>query len=382
MTSRDELTGCVDDLYLPKIAGDGLVATMDMGKAAIKGSILSLASGDGAEQPDLIAWMEKRELLSDDGLDEPEGESVLADNYTERKDEVDAKKREIDSQARQVKDSAFEAFNLSNTTFQAVKDRVADLDSDLRGIDERTDDEGKHLPLKPAAETRAQTCILRAMDDVHNKVEGASNEIKDQEQRIDNSHPQVSNAASGGGAPSGGSLGNSAGGSSSAASQASTATYDPTAKGTAEGIVGVANDELGLGVREGANNSVDRPYNINDEWCASFASYAWDQAGHDVDWTNKNHVPSIWNDANQMGLARGDDESAQPGDMIIFDWEQDGTPDHVGIVESANGGQITTIEGNTNDGSGGDGVYRKQYSTSSSEVVGYVKPPSEQPIEV
>jgi len=377
MTSREELTGFVDDLYLPKIAGSALVMTLDMGKTVIKSSILSLASGDGAEQPDLIAWMEKRELLSDDGLDEPEGESVLADDYTERKDEVDAKKREIDSQARQVKDSAFEAFNLSNTTFQAVKDRVADLDSDLHGIDERTDDEGNYLPLTPAAETRANTCILRAMDDVQNKVESATNEIENQEQRIDNSHPQVSNVGSGGGTSSGGSPGNSAGGSSSAPSQASTASYNPNAKGTSDGIVGIANDELGLGVREGANNSVNRPYNINDEWCASFASYAWDKAGYDVEWTNKNHVPSIWNDANQMGLARTAGESAQPGDMIIFDWEQDGTPDHVGIVEKVDGGQVTTIEGNTNDGSGGDGVYRKQYASGSSEVVGFVKPPEQ-----
>jgi cell wall-associated NlpC family hydrolase len=37
-----------------------------------------------------------------------------------------------------------------------------------------------------------------------------------------------------------------------------------------------------------------------------------------------------------MGLA-ANASNAQPGDMIIFDWEGDGTPDHVGIVESVNG---------------------------------------------
>jgi len=373
MTSREELTGFVDDLYLPQIASGGLVETLDLGKVAIKGSILSLASGDSDDQPDLIAWMEKRGMLSDDGTDAPEGESVLADDYGEYTDAISTKKREIDREALQVKDSALEAFNQSNTTFRAIEDRVGELESDLRSIDERTDDEGKYLPLKPGAERRAETCIVRAMDDVYTLVDNATDAIKDQEQLIDNSRPQVSNVASGGN----GSPGNSAGGSSSAASQASTASYDPTAKGTAEGIVGVVNDELGLGVREGANNSVDRPYNINDEWCASFATYAWDQAGYDVEWTNKNKVSNIWDDAHQMGLATTDVGQAKPGDMIIFEWDGDGEEDHVGIVESVDGGKITTIEGNTNDGSGGDGVYRKQHDANSPNVVGFVKPPEQ-----
>ena len=34
------------------------------------------------------------------------------------------------------------------------------------------------------------------------------------------------------------------------------------------------------------------------------------------------------------------------GDIIFFDWGDNGTIDHVGIVESVSGGTVNTIEGN------------------------------------
>ncbi len=37
----------------------------------------------------------------------------------------------------------------------------------------------------------------------------------------------------------------------------------------------------------------------------------------------------------------------QPGEIIFFDWNEDGIPDHVGIVEKVDGGVIYTIEGNS-----------------------------------
>ena len=35
---------------------------------------------------------------------------------------------------------------------------------------------------------------------------------------------------------------------------------------------------------------------------------------------------------------------------MLFDWQGDGTSDHVGLVESNNGSYLTCIEGNTNNG--------------------------------
>ena len=39
----------------------------------------------------------------------------------------------------------------------------------------------------------------------------------------------------------------------------------------------------------------------------------------------------------------------QPGDVIFFDWNANGTADHIGIVESASGNVVTCIEGNASN---------------------------------
>jgi cell wall-associated NlpC family hydrolase len=60
-----------------------------------------------------------------------------------------------------------------------------------------------------------------------------------------------------------------------------------------------------------------------------------------------------------------DPKTAQPGDIIFFDWENKGIADHVGIVEKNNKANLTTIEGNTSEEgakgsqSNGGGVYRR-----------------------
>lgn len=50
----------------------------------------------------------------------------------------------------------------------------------------------------------------------------------------------------------------------------------------------------------------------------------------------------------------------RPGDIIFFDWESDGTSDHVGFVESVADGKVNTIEGNS-----GDLCYRLSYDLDS-----------------
>ncbi|MGJ8493465.1 CHAP domain-containing protein, partial [Glaesserella parasuis] len=39
-------------------------------------------------------------------------------------------------------------------------------------------------------------------------------------------------------------------------------------------------------------------------------------------------------------------ERAKAGDLIIFNWNGDAWPDHVGFVKSITNGIITTVEGN------------------------------------
>lgn len=87
------------------------------------------------------------------------------------------------------------------------------------------------------------------------------------------------------------------------------------------------------------------------EWCAMFVSWCADQAGL----LDAGAIPKfencVWG-ANwfkdNAGWADGSAEPS-PGDIIFFDWEPDGYPDHVGIVEKCENGLVYTIEGNVND---------------------------------
>jgi hypothetical protein len=54
-------------------------------------------------------------------------------------------------------------------------------------------------------------------------------------------------------------------------------------------------------------------------------------------------------------------EQAQPGDIIIFDFNGDGRPDHTGILKSKTGHDFESLEGNTavgNNSNGGEVMLR------------------------
>lgn len=54
------------------------------------------------------------------------------------------------------------------------------------------------------------------------------------------------------------------------------------------------------------------------------------------------------------------------GTIIFFDWNGDGDPDHVGIVEKCENGRVYTVGGNS-----GDAVKQKNYFISSAFILGY-----------
>lgn len=107
------------------------------------------------------------------------------------------------------------------------------------------------------------------------------------------------------------------------------------------------------------------------EWCAIFVSWCADQAGlidagaiprfegcsWGVDWFQNN---AGWMDRTY---------EPSPGDIIFFDWEPDGSPDHVGIVEKCENGFVYTIEGNS-----GDKCQQNRYYVGSSQIFGYGLP--------
>ena len=87
------------------------------------------------------------------------------------------------------------------------------------------------------------------------------------------------------------------------------------------------------------------------EWCAMFVSWCADQCGYldsGVLPKMEGVLPFIdW--FRERGQWQDRDYEPIPGDIIFFDWEDDGIADHVGIVEKVDGGFIYTIEGNADD---------------------------------
>jgi len=103
-------------------------------------------------------------------------------------------------------------------------------------------------------------------------------------------------------------------------------------------------------------------------WCACFVSWVADQAGFiDVGIMPKFSSTSAgeqWFRGRGQWQGRG--YTPSPGDIIFFDWDGDGAPDHVGIVERVEGGTVHTIEGNSSDS-----VRRRNHSLDSNRILGY-----------
>lgn len=125
---------------------------------------------------------------------------------------------------------------------------------------------------------------------------------------------------------------------------------------------------------------VDDPYfgESGIPYCAMFVSYCLNWAGFEAAGLPGAYVPWILS-ANLDAGRLVANEDAQPGDLVMFDWQGDGVADHIGIVEEnhADEGWMQTIEGNTSPGSGGSqsnggGVYRRARNYSS--IIGVARP--------
>ena len=104
------------------------------------------------------------------------------------------------------------------------------------------------------------------------------------------------------------------------------------------------------------------------EWCACFVSWCADQSGL----IESGKVPKFslcssgvtWFQGKNKWQSGGTTPSA--GMIIFFDWDHDGTSDHVGIVEKCEGGRVYTVEGNSSDQ-----VRQRNYSVDYASIMGY-----------
>lgn len=154
------------------------------------------------------------------------------------------------------------------------------------------------------------------------------------------------------------------------------------AESQADALVSIALAEEGY--TEGANNynkyGADLGQN-NVAWCALFISWCARQAGIPTSIIKTTAWAGDMGSSKKTGNFGGQyypkgSITPQKGDIVYYDWNRNGSSDHVEIVISTSGSTFTSIGGNTKGDSGTtEGVRRhSNYSFTSSYIVGFERP--------
>ena len=107
-------------------------------------------------------------------------------------------------------------------------------------------------------------------------------------------------------------------------------------------------------------------FNSRVEWCACFVSWCYGQMGLSEPRFAACQSQGIpWFTSHGQWGARGY-ENIAPGDAIFFDWDLDGSADHVGLVIGRDANRVYTVEGNS-----GDACKIKSYPLDYACIKGY-----------
>ena len=152
-------------------------------------------------------------------------------------------------------------------------------------------------------------------------------------------------------------------------------------------ILGIAAKEIGT--KEAATNRIK--YNqwyygsnvsgANYDYCGVFLLWCFEQAGLlGILWGTKEAARKAVAEGVKNWMALGQTKGRwhtkdyKPGDIVLFDFNKNSVPDHIGIVESVKGSNLITIEGNTRGPNGEpEGVWRRSRANDST-VLGVFRP--------
>lgn len=141
--------------------------------------------------------------------------------------------------------------------------------------------------------------------------------------------------------------------------------------------IGRSGDEIVKVALTQLGNVGGRPYwswygfNSRVAWCACFVSWCANECGY----IDTGVIPKFAGCVVGVQWFKEHDQwqprtyTPKAGDIIFFDWEQDGETDHVGIVERVSNGYVHTVEGNTSNS-----CRQRQYSLSDPDIFGYGVP--------
>lgn len=116
--------------------------------------------------------------------------------------------------------------------------------------------------------------------------------------------------------------------------------------------------------------AVNRKYKIqpNDEWCAMFTTVIANKCGLGAEkfpYEVSVFYQREW--AKKHNKYYTDVKLIKPNDLVVYDWNNNNTYDHVGIVVKVANGLLTVIEGNKNDT-----VAYRTVSATSEQIDGFI----------
>lgn len=139
------------------------------------------------------------------------------------------------------------------------------------------------------------------------------------------------------------------------------------------GVVGANDDIVNVAITQ-LGNSGGWPYweycgwPSRVEWCACFITWCGGQCGYVKEdllpMTSSPWVQMDFFKQRNQWVAAGTEPS--PGMIVFYDYYGNGMPDHVGIIENVENGEVHSIEGNW-----GDSVQRVTRVLGDPEVMGY-----------
>lgn len=150
------------------------------------------------------------------------------------------------------------------------------------------------------------------------------------------------------------------------------------AKHYAKDVVKVAVDEIGTKESPKGSNrqKYGKEYGVNGTaWCCQFAWWVFKHAGAAALFYGGKktaYCPTLMNYYKKQGQFVT--KNFKSGDIIFFDFNGNGQPDHVGIVEKITGDVIYTIEGNTSVGNDSNGGQVMRRNRSKKNVLGVGRP--------
>ena len=147
-------------------------------------------------------------------------------------------------------------------------------------------------------------------------------------------------------------------------------------------VVNCAVGWLGLNEKDGSHKKIIDIYNTQvflprsykvkytDAWCAAFVTAVGIQLGLTqivLPECGVGEMVKLYKKINRYRSVAA--HTPQTGDFVVYDWDGNGTGDHIGVVEWVYGKNMTVVEGNYKNA-----VTRRELKTDSKSILGYCVP--------